>query len=193
MASISQADDDGASTSSSSSCEVDFSSYEVGFSSSEDEVAAKARDPAGAEAERHKRSSDSEGDHEAKGCVDVEDDDDEEDFLASNDEREDEEDDEEEAYRRYEERTSFDHARIEIDENYEEDLGFPMYYAGYTNRKKQLPLGMDCWKVKKIPADAAELRAMVQDQKVRRELLAKVLEEIATEKSRLTDAIAAGV
>lgn len=118
-------------------------------------------------------------------------DDDEADFLASDDDKD--ADGEEEAYRRYEERTSFDHARIEIDEDYEEDLGFPMYYAGYTHRKKQLPLGMDCWKVKKIPADAAQLREMIQDQKVRRELLGKVLDEVAVEKTRLLSAIAAGV
>lgn len=185
MASTSQADDDVVSTSS-SSYEVEFSSYGAGLSLSDDEHLPKSRDSSEADkAERRKHNSDTEGDHETK------DNEEEEDFLASNDEAD--EDDDEEAYRRYEERTSFDHARIEIDENYEEDFGFPMYYAGYTNRKKQLPLGMDCWKVKKIPADAGELRAMIQDQKVRRELLAKVLEEVAAEKTRLMDAIAAGV
>lgn len=175
----SQLDEDAASSSaSSSSYEVDLSSYGAEFSVSDDETPSKAE-------RRTKASSDeSEGDHEEVK------EDDEEDFLASNDEGE---DDDEEAYRRYEERTSFDHARIEIDENHEEDFGFPMYYAGYTNRKKQLPLGMDCWKVKKIPANVEELKAMIQDQKVRRELLAKVMEEIAAEKTRLDTAIAAGV
>ena len=64
-----------------------------------------------------------------------------------------------------------------------------MYYAGYTHRKKQLPVGMDCWKVKNIPADPNLLKEMIQDQKVRRDLLAKVMEEVAKEKSRLLQAL----
>lgn len=66
-----------------------------------------------------------------------------------------------------------------------------MYYAGYTHRKKQLPIGMDCWKVKNIPADPKLLREMIQDQKARRELLSRVMGEVAKEKSRLTELLAA--
>lgn len=181
----------------SSSCEVEFSSCEDGFTSSDEEISPKViKGSVVSEVSTNASSDSSDGDHEVlkkdggeedSGEVDPED----EDFLASDGEQE--EDPDEEAYRRYEERTSFDHARIDIDENYEEDFGFPMYYGGYTNRKKQLPLGMDCWKVKKIPADATELREIIQDQKVRRELLARVLEELAVEKIRLNDSIATGV